>query len=451
MKSKNPEDPRKPSKKSAKPAASPPPVEPKARATPKAPAKKPAQKATAPAPRATRPKASSKIGVRKIPAILLEGDGPTPLGAGGPGRRYVLGPDTSASTATMGAPADLPESYGTGALILAARDPHWVYAHWDFTREEIRNHNRLSADGHLILRIYRGGGDVVSEIHVHPESRNWFVPVPQGGTRYAGELGYRDHQRKWVSLARSSATLTPPEGSSSDTTVTFATIPPDVPFMQLVASVKTVLRQNRTLVEALRESHLPGLPDFSAPKQTQAEWTPVQQEAVARAVSMDSMRRVWIGSVEITELVRRQLAEQTSSLALAEAGRVAGAPGPERIGAAGEASSVTSPAEGFAPGRRPKGFWFNINAELVVYGSTEPDARVLLGDRQIRLRPDGSFSFRFALPDGEFSLPATAQSADGEDTREAKLKFARGTTYQGEVGKHAQDSRLKAPSPEAAS
>jgi hypothetical protein len=112
------------------------------------------------------------------------------------------------------------------------------------------------------------------------------------------------------------------------------------------------------------------------------------------------------------------------------------------FGAISSISSVSSPFGGVP---RQRGFWFNVNAELIIYGATEPDAKVTIGDRQIKLRPDGSFSFRFALPDGEYSLPAAAHSADGEETRQAHLKFGRSTAYQGEVGAHPQDKRLQPP------
>jgi hypothetical protein len=97
--------------------------------------------------------------------------------------------------------------------------------------------------------------------------------------------------------------------------------------------------------------------------------------------------------------------------------------------------------------QRAKGFWFNVNAELIVYGATEPDATVTIGGRTIKLRPDGSFSYRFALPDGKYELPVLATSADGDDSRSAELKFSRNTRYRGEVGVHPQDSALKPPRP----
>jgi len=61
-------------------------------------------------------------------------------------------------------------------------------------------------------------------------------------------------------------------------------------------------------------------------------------------------------------------------------------------------------------------FWLNVNTELIVYGATEPDAKVTVQGREIRLRPDGTFSLRFALPDGKQVIPVQGTSSDGIDT-----------------------------------
>jgi hypothetical protein len=61
--------------------------------------------------------------------------------------------------------------------------------------------------------------------------------------------------------------------------------------------------------------------------------------------------------------------------------------------------------------------WFWVNAELIVYGATEPDASVTFQGKPIELRPDGTFSMRFALPDGVQVMPIRATSADRIDDR----------------------------------
>jgi hypothetical protein len=82
---------------------------------------------------------------------------------------------------------------------------------------------------------------------------------------------------------------------------------------------------------------------------------------------------------------------------------------------AGLLSSMASPVKKQI-GKQRK-FWFILDCELIVYGATEPDARVTLQGREIKLRPDGTFSLRFALPDGHYVLDAHAYSADGIEER----------------------------------
>jgi hypothetical protein len=400
----------------------------KSTAAPKSKTKKETPVAAAPAEikRTTR---ATKL---KIPPILLEGDASPAPAASGPGQRYALGPTPPAQSMPAAA-AELPEAYGTQQLFLTARDPHWLFAYWDLTREQLKKYNSASADHHLILRVYRDAfaGEPLAQIHVHPESRDWFVPVPSAGARYVADLGYHDAKQKWVSVSRSGATLTPPDDLSDDTSVRFATIPPEVPFAQLLSMVKTALRQHVPLVEAVQQMRAQGYKNLPAPEEVKSTWTPAQERALAQIISMDEVRRVWIGSLEITELIRRQLQQQVSSMVSSQFSLPAGA-----------LSSVSS---AFGGGERRRGFWFNVNAELIIYGATEPDAKVTIGDRRIKLRPDGTFSFRFALPDGEYPLPAAAESADGEETREARLQFSRKTRYHGDVGAHPQDKNLKPP------
>src|SRR5208282_6347154 len=91
----------------------------------------------------------------EAPPILLEGDQPMPPPASGPGQKYALGPTPPAQQFET-AETELPEAYGTKKLFLTARDPHWLYAHWDLTREQQLKLNAKSSDGHLVLRIYAG-------------------------------------------------------------------------------------------------------------------------------------------------------------------------------------------------------------------------------------------------------------------------------------------------------
>lgn len=413
----------------------------------------------------------------EIPPILLVGDAPSRPAVGGPGQRYALGPSVPALAGELEISDELPESYGTAKLWLAARDPHWLYAYWDLSSEQLRHYNQASDDGHLLVRVFEQQfvGEPLVTQHVHPESRNWFVHVPHAGTKYVAQLGYFDHQERWQTIALSPATVTPPDSLSEDTSTAFATLPATVPFEQLVQMVKTIVGQNVPLLEALAQLHgqgqeslptadtfapPPAAPRASAPAPQPPtppaelagpapapHWTPAQAKALAEVITMDEVRRVWIGSMEITELVRRSLMQELSEQTAAQLAAGQGAVG---LGSPSSPFGALS-SLGAAPGEAASGksgFWFNINAELILYGATEPDATVTIGGRKIRLRPDGSFSYRFALPDGKYDLPALAVSAAGDHQRSAELHFQRHTRYSGEVGTHPQDANLRPPKPE---
>jgi hypothetical protein len=179
-----------------------------------------------------------------------------------------------------------------------------------------------------------------------------------------------------------------------------------------------------------------------------APWTPEHERALAEVVETALARQRRTGSLEVTELAHRRVRREVPAPAAP-----LGLPAPSGV-PLGISSAQLAEALGIssAPGLGPqpaagRGFWFNINAELIIYGATEPDARVTIGGRALRLRPDGTFSCRFALPDGQYELPVAAVSAH-EDVRRADLSFSRRTGYTGEVGAHPQDKALKPPAPE---
>jgi hypothetical protein len=77
-------------------------------------------------------------------------------------------------------------------------------------------------------------------------------------------------------------------------------------------------------------------------------------------------------------------------------------------------ASMASPVK-----KRPaeRKFWLAVVCELIVYGATEPDAKLTVQGKEVKLRPDGSFTLRFALPNGKQVIPVKARSADHQDER----------------------------------
>jgi hypothetical protein len=80
-----------------------------------------------------------------------------------------------------------------------------------------------------------------------------------------------------------------------------------------------------------------------------------------------------------------------------------------------------------APPIRPREFWLIADAELIVYGATEPDATVTIGGSPIKLNADGTFRFQMSFQDGVIDYPIMAVAADGEQTRSIHMKFTRET------------------------
>ncbi|GEM_PF-1123538 len=307
-----------PAKKTAKPFAKK--SDPKKVVKPAAaPVKKtvsPAKTNPAPTPKKVLPKkvAAAVKPTRKlpeIPAILLEGDAPDVAAKSGPGNRYDLGV-AGTSVGISDDALELPESYGTRRLQLVARDPQWLYAHWDLTGEQLRSYNQLSRSGHLTLQIFENeiAGSPKVEIEVHPESRSWFAHVGKGGGSYFAVLGFRDKLNQWHQITVSPKAFTPPDSLSDDLEATFTSIPISVSFSELIRVVQKYAANEPKLAKALQllqEADVPELQGFrtsSTPSMTPLRWTQAQQQALADAVTMDEVRRVWIGSEEVLELIK---------------------------------------------------------------------------------------------------------------------------------------------------
>ncbi|MBI5386264.1 MAG: DUF4912 domain-containing protein [Verrucomicrobia bacterium] len=381
----------------------------------------------------------------EIPPILLEGDGPSPTPVSG-----VAPPSTPVPTEPCSAPASasapLPQSYGSTHLQLLARDPYWLHAQWDLTPDQQRSFDALAEEGHLLLRLYRDtlSGQPAQQIDLEPLARQVFVHVGEPWTRFVAELGFHGKGGKWIHIATSEPAITPPETLPREEELRLEAIPVDMPFSEVVATVKTVLQENPPLAGAIQqlrdEGGLDLPPTMPLPP---ARWTPEQERALAGIVRIDAERRVWLGPLDVTELIGLKLQPGASSAAWAGLGAEATA---GQAGRQGEGVSSLEAPVGEAAARR--GFWFSVNAELVLYGATEAHAQVTIGGRKIKLRPDGTFSYRFALPDGLFGLPLEATSADGAETRKAEIGFSRCTRYTGDVKALPHDPDLTVPRPE---
>lgn len=76
---------------------------------------------------------------------------------------------------------------------------------------------------------------------------------------------------------------------------------------------------------------------------------------------------------------------------------------------------------------RARDFSFEVEAELIVYGRAKPGSYVTLSGEPVKLRSDGSYMVKMALPDKRQVLPVVANSADGVEQRTIVLAIERNT------------------------
>jgi uncharacterized protein len=319
---------------------------------------------------------------------------------------------------------ELPDAYGTGRLFLTARDPHWLYAYWDLSWQQMADYRGQASDGRLLLRVFeKNHGDPIQTLTLGHDSRNWYIPVNKAATSYSAELGFWRHDGQFHVINRSYETATPPDAVSSDTTAKFVTIPIDISFRELFEIIRGHIHDGEALAEALHRLQLAG---FRFPFKLGLDlgpWTADQTTELERILGGDLFRRIQMGSFEISEWLRRRMQEELSSGMF----------------------SAFSPSGSSWSGAPQKSFWFAVNAELIIYGATEPDAKVTIDGKPVKLRNDGTFSFHYSFPDGQYKLPVVAISAAGDDKREAQLSFERQSRTKGDVGKVKQPAHLKSP------
>ena len=76
---------------------------------------------------------------------------------------------------------------------------------------------------------------------------------------------------------------------------------------------------------------------------------------------------------------------------------------------------------------RQRSFWLVADAELIVYGATDPSAQLMIGSEVVPLSAEGTFRVQVPFRDGQQLYPIQAVAADGEQKRNITLQFERFT------------------------
>ena len=87
--------------------------------------------------------------------------------------------------------------------------------------------------------------------------------------------------------------------------------------------------------------------------------------------------------------------------------------------------------------QRPEGFRLAVETELIVHGATDPKAAVTVQGQMVPVRPDGTFTVRLSLPDGEHVVPVQATSSDRQSRRTITPRIARQTETDATAAREA--------------
>jgi uncharacterized protein len=313
--------------------------------------------------------------------------------------------------------ADLPGGYGESRIVLMPRDPQWAYTYWDVPVEH-KEELRRNGGQQLALRIY-DVTDITLEnqsphsIQEYPSdemAREWYLPIPVSDRDYVIDIGYRCADGRWLVLARSARVHIPPVYPSDWIEDVFITV-----------NFEDDLR-GQTLYELV-----PPAKKFT-PNANAAgtNGNAIYEEIFGMSESTEAMRVAGSLFGSMQHVPGSMAPEQAISSYIFPSGvgmwavPTASGLNMSGVGMSGAGFSGDVPM-------RPRKFWLIADAELIVYGATEPDATVTIGGRPIKLNPDGTFRFQMSFQDGLIDYPIMAVAADGEQNRSIHMKFERET------------------------
>jgi len=251
-----------------------------------------------------------------------------------------------------GLPTEIPHSYEDDRIALMVRDPHWAYSYWEVTQRKLDAARAELGDAGHAAQLALRLYDVTDVVF--------------DGTNAHRHLDFGIYERvgDWYMDAVK-------------------------PGRSFVVDLGLKARDGRFVT--LARSNAVNTPRDGVSDVTDEEWV-IADRDFERIFSLSGGYGIGLSSADI---------------ALAAGGSL-----PFGIASPGISSlALMSPAM-----KRQRGFWYVLNTELIVYGATEPDAKVTVQGRQVTLRPDGTFTLRFALPDGTQDIPVSFTSADEVDT-----------------------------------
>ena len=272
-------------------------------------------------------------------------------------------------------------------VVFLPRDPEWAYVFWQISESDREKAQSLGASK-LCLRLFDATGvgegqlnqGTLREINVDSYSTEWYLPIPLADRDYKVELGYK-YGFKWMSLAFSSVSHVPGTQPSDQILDKFVPFNLDTPASSEPPSI------------------------MKSPK-VQEETNGLHERLYQAATSFPTRRKV--GSEEFMENMNSK--NLNSNLTDSGAGQWS--------------SGLNESGSGIV---NNKSFWLVADSELIVYGATDPSAKLTIGEEEVPLAADGTFRLQVPFRDGSQKYEIKAVDVSGDQEKRITMKFDRTT------------------------
>lgn len=258
----------------------------------------------------------------------------------------------------------LPKHYNDTKVVILPRDPNFLYVYWEVSSSTIGElSTKLCKDNFTqcrwVLRVY----DVTDinfdgtnankhfDVFVGNESDSWYVNVLETNRVWCVDLGLLAPNGSFVLVTRSNVIATPRKG-----------------------------------VSVITDEH----------------WGLLRREfeKIFELSGIENIANIGKTSLDVSKLMRERWEEILAFNA------------PSSLGISSLSSSALAVRNNLLS-RKEKDFWLKADTEIIVYGATEPDASLSFNKEKLALKPDGTFSLRFFLPNGSQEYAIEALSNDG--------------------------------------
>lgn len=268
---------------------------------------------------------------------------------------------------------DLPQSYGKTESYLLPKDPNWMFLFWDIVKDtyeyimgekgrDIFDKSRSVIRVHDITGVDNFNGSNSNshfDISIVLDAGSWYINIPAGVRKYICDIGVITPEGEFVLLTRSNSTTTPP-GRMSEVV--------DDKWMMVEGEYEKLVKMSG----AEKFGVMGGFDAYGG--------------ASEKLQHMLQQRWKMFG-IDVNSLP----SSNTSSWGSAHL-------------------SAPAPQE-----ENDEDIWLKADCELIVYGQASRNAKVTISGKEIQLNPDGTFSLRYSLQDGQVVIPIEAKHHTKEE------------------------------------